>query len=63
MYNLYCSAKLVKRINASSLQEALMLVPEIFSPTLNQFNDHAFQWFLSDKDESYALELINSLEC
>jgi hypothetical protein len=62
MYDLYSSAVLVKKINASTLTEALMLVPEMFSPTLN-LDDSAYQWFLSDKDESYALELINSLEC
>ena len=62
-YNLYSSAVLIKVINASSLSEALLLIPEMFSPTLNQFNDSVYQWFLSDDDESYALELINSLGC
>ena len=62
-YNLYSSAVLIKVINASSLAEALLLIPEMFSPTVNQFNDSAYQWFLSDDDESYTLELINSLDC
>jgi|APFre7841882654_1041346.scaffolds.fasta_scaffold438924_1 hypothetical protein len=63
MYNLYSSAELVKKINASTLKEALMLIPEMFSPTFNQTSDSAYQWYISDKDENYALELINSLEC
>lgn len=59
MYNLYSSSVLIRKIDASSLAEALLLIPEMCSPTLN-LDDSAYQWFLSDKDESYALELINS---
>ena len=62
-YNLYSSAVLLKVINIPSLVGALLLAPEMNSPTIVEFSDSAFQWFLSDNDESYALELINSLEC